>query len=104
MVRLVVLFAVLLMLTAISLVTARFQSRELFVASDRLSAQAHELDTEWRRLQLDRAELARNVRIDQIARNDLHMVPATPDRTVYIRSGQAKSGAASAASASGGRP
>lgn len=102
MARLVVLFAVLLMLSAISLVTARFQSRELFVASERLAAQTHELDTEWRRLQLDRAELARNVRIDQIARDDLHMVPATPDRTVYIRSGQ--SGAASATPAQGGRP
>ena len=101
MVRLVVVFAVLLMLSAISLVTARFQSRELFVTSERLSAQAHELDTEWRRLQLDRAELARNVRIDQIARNDLHMVPATPDRTIYIRDGQP---AALAAPAQGGRP
>lgn len=102
MVRLVVLFAVLLMLSAISLVTARFQSRELFVASERLSAQTHELDTEWRRLQLDRAELARNVRIDQIARNDLHLVPAKPDRTIYIRSGQQAS--VPAAPAQGGRP
>lgn len=85
MVRLVILFAALLMLSAISLVTARFQSRELFVASEHLSAQAHELDTEWRRLQLDRSELARNARVDQVARNDLHLVPATPNRTVYIQ-------------------
>jgi cell division protein FtsL len=105
MARLVLLFAVLLMLSAISLVTARFQSRELFVASERLSAQAHELDTEWRRLQLDRAELARNARVDEVARNELQLEPATPDRTLYIHgerlSGQ---GALPAAPASGGRP
>lgn len=85
MVRLVILFALLLMLSAISLVTARFQSRELFVASEYLSAQTHELDTEWRRLQLDRAELARNARVDQVARNDLHLEPARPNRTLYVQ-------------------
>uniref|UniRef100_UPI0033429192 cell division protein FtsL n=1 Tax=Castellaniella defragrans TaxID=75697 RepID=UPI0033429192 len=88
MARLVVLFAVLLMVSALSLVTARFQSRELFVASERLSSRAHELDTEWRRLQLERAELARNVRIDQVARNELGLVSTTPDRTIYLRPGE----------------
>lgn len=102
MVRLVILFALLLMLSAISLVTARFQSRELFVASEHLSAQTHELDTEWRRLQLDRAELARNARIDQVARNDLHLAPATPNRTVYVE-GERLS-APPAGPADGGQP
>ncbi|WP_269496876.1 cell division protein FtsL [Castellaniella sp. S9] len=88
MVRLVVVFAVLLMISALSLVTVRFQSRELFVASERLASRAHELDTEWRRLQLERAELARNVRIDQVARNELGLVPVTPDRTIYLRPGE----------------
>src|SRR5690606_11197368 len=88
MVRLVIVFAVLLMVSALSLVTARFQSRELFVTSERLASRAHELDTEWRRLQLERAELARNVRIDQVARNELGLVPATPDRTIYLRPGE----------------
>lgn len=93
MVRLVVVFAILLMVSALSLVTARFQSRELFVASERLASRAHELDTEWRRLQLERAELARNVRIDQLARNDLGLVPVTPDRTFYLRSDGVAAGA-----------
>jgi len=83
--RFSILFAVLLMLFAISLVTARYQSRQLFVASERLSAQARELDTDWRRLQLERAELARNARIDEIARQDLKMMPASPDRTLYLK-------------------
>jgi cell division protein FtsL len=101
--RLCILFAILLMTSAMSLVTARFQSRELFVVRDRLSAQAHELDNDWRRLQLARAELARNARIDRIARTDLGMVSAPPDRTLYIR-GNGGTTAANPASGAGGQP
>lgn len=86
--RMGILFAVLLMVSAISLVTARFQSRQLFVEADRLEDKARELDTDWRRLQLERAELARNARIDGAARADLKMDSTTPDRTIYIK-GQA---------------
>ncbi|WP_322996607.1 cell division protein FtsL [Castellaniella sp.] len=85
MTRAVLLLAVILMGSAISLVTVRFQTRELFVSSERLKSQAQELDTEWRRLQLERAELARNARIDALARTELHLVSVTPDRTIYLQ-------------------
>lgn len=91
MARFCLVFAALLMISALSLVTARFQSRQLFVAVDRLEDRARELDTDWRRLQLERAELARNVRIDGMARQELHMVPSTPDRVLYIRRPQTAS-------------
>lgn len=84
MIRLCIVFSVLLMLSALSLVTARYQSRQLFVAAERLEDRSRELDIEWRRLQLERAELARHARIDQIARRNLGMVTATPDRTLYL--------------------
>ncbi|MFT0534218.1 cell division protein FtsL [Castellaniella hirudinis] len=70
--------------SAISLVTVRFQTRELFVSSERLKSQAQELDSEWRRLQLERAELARNARVSALARTELHLIPVTPDRTIYL--------------------
>lgn len=98
MIRAVLFLALLLMASAISLVTVRFQARELFVASERLKSQAHELDTEWRRLQLERAELARNARIDSLARTELHLIPVTPDRTIYLQEASAET------SAAGGRP
>ena len=91
MARLCLLLAAALMFSALSLVTARFQSRQLFVAVDRLENRARELDTDWRRLQLERAELARNVRIDGVARGELGMVPSTPDRVLYMRVPQASS-------------
>jgi len=99
MARLSILFALLLMLSALSLVTARFQSRQLFIQVDRLEDKARDLDTDWRRLQLERAELARNARIDGIARGELGMVPTTPDRTVYL-----KAAPAPAQPGTGGRP
>ena len=84
--RLCIFLAVVLMGSAISLVTSRHQSRQLFVAVERLEDRSRELDIEWRRLQLERAELARNARIDHIARTDLGMVTATPDRSIYLDS------------------
>src|SRR5690606_16900580 len=98
--RLMIFFAMALMLSAFSLVTARFQSRQLFVQVDRLEDKARELDTDWRRLQLERAELARNVRIDGSARQELHMISTSPDRTLYIKGVPGSA----AASSQGGQP
>lgn len=82
--RVSMLLAVVLMVSAFSLVTARFQSRQLFVQLESLQTKAKDLDTEWRRLQLERAEFARNARIDDIARTELGMVSPGIDRTIYL--------------------
>ncbi|CAM3922154.1 cell division protein FtsL [Bordetella tumulicola] len=84
MARMSLFFAMLLMLSAISLVTSRYHSRQLFIELDRSNTLANTLDTDWRRLQLERAELARNARIDHAAREDLKMIPVVPDRTLYL--------------------
>ncbi|HCP78683.1 MAG TPA: cell division protein FtsL, partial [Pusillimonas sp.] len=55
-------------------------------------AKTQELDVEWRRLQLERAELARNARVDQLARQELEMVVPTPAQTVYMKKGHIVSG------------
>ena len=83
--RAVIVMAVLLMLAALSLVTARYQSRHLFIQNEQLLAQANELDVTWRHLLLERAELSRNARVDRIAREQLRMTPISPNRTLYIR-------------------
>ena len=70
--RVNLIIAALLMLSAISLVTSRYQSRQLFVELGRDQAQERDLEVGWRRLQLERAELARNARVDAIARDSRH--------------------------------
>jgi cell division protein FtsL len=82
--RLSFLMAVVLMTSAVSLVTSRYQARQLFIELDRGRSQTHQLDNEWRQLQLDRAELARNARVDRTARDVLKMVSISPDRTIYL--------------------
>jgi len=76
--------AAVLMLSAISLVTARYQARQLYVELDQSRTKARELDITWRQLQLDRAESARNAHVDKIAREELKMISVVPDRTIYI--------------------
>lgn len=83
--RAVLLMGLLLMLASLSLVTSRYQARHLFIQNEQLRAQATELEVVWRHLQLERAELSRNARVDQNAREALRMVPITPNRTLYIR-------------------
>jgi len=82
--RLTPVCAVLLMASALSLVTSRYQARQLFVEQEQLAAQARDLDVEWRRLQLARSEFARAARVDDIARQQLKMRPITPEQTLYL--------------------
>lgn len=82
--RLSFLMAIVLMTSAASLVTSRYQARQLFIELDRSQSQTHQLDNEWRQLQLDRAELARNARVDRTARDVLKMIVIAPDRTIYL--------------------
>lgn len=82
--RAVFVMAMLVMLSAISLVTARYQSRHLYIQNEQLLSHARELTVQWRHLQLERAELARNARIDQIARETLSMIPILPGNTLYL--------------------
>ena len=52
------------------------------------AAKARELDVDWRHLQLERAELARNARVDSLAREELKMTSIVPDRTIFINQPQ----------------
>lgn len=103
--RAVFVMAILVMLSAISLVTARYQSRHLYIQNEQLVSQSRELNVQWRQLQLERAELARNARVDQIARETLKMVPIVPSKTIYVNepaSAEAKVDARSEAQSSSG--
>ena len=82
--RLCILVAGILMISAISLVTARYQARQLYVELDRSRTQALNFDIEWRQLQLDRAEQARNANVDKLAREQLKMTSIVSERTIYI--------------------
>lgn len=86
-VRLDVLFTVLLVLSALSLVNSQYQARRLFIELERAQSMARQLDIEWAQLQLDQSTLGKHARIEANARRDLKMVTLTPSRTQYLTAG-----------------
>ncbi|NZA28379.1 cell division protein FtsL [Luteimonas sp. SJ-92] len=81
-----ILVAILLLasvITAIGVVHARHQHRQLFVQLTRLEAARDELNIDFGRLQLEQATWAESNRIDQVARQRLGMkFPETADIVV----------------------
>ena len=72
--------------TAIIVVYARHEHRQLFVALTRLERERDELNIEFGRLQLEQATWAESNRVDQVGRARLGMVfPRTEDIVVLRR-------------------
>ncbi|MCW5219984.1 cell division protein FtsL [Verminephrobacter aporrectodeae] len=78
----VLLLAVLT--SAVYLVHTQYESRRLFTELDRAHAQARRLETEYRRLQVEKRAQATPLRIEKMARGQLNMLPATPAITQYV--------------------
>ncbi len=73
MLRINLALALVLLLCAIAVVTARHQARKLFVELQRAEAQARALDIEWGRLLLEQSTWAMHSRVEVVARHQLHM-------------------------------
>ncbi len=84
MTRVAILCTVLLVLSALSLVSSQYRARQLFIDLDRAHAVARKLDVEWRTLQLDQTNYSKNSLIEAAATRDLRMQRATPARTEFI--------------------
>ena len=70
---LLVLLVVANVLSAIGVVYARHEHRQLFIAFKRLVRERDELNIDFGRLQLEQATWAESNRIDQVARTRLGM-------------------------------
>jgi len=71
--------------TAIAVVQARHEHRQLFVQLSKLERARDELDIEFGRLQLEQATWAESNRIDQVARDRLGMKFPEGAEIVVIR-------------------
>lgn len=80
--NLVLLLAVLA--SALYLVQTQYESRRLFTELDRAQAEARRLETEHQRLQVEKRAQATPLRVEKIARAQLHMRTATPAITRYV--------------------
>ncbi|QDH70960.1 cell division protein FtsL [Marilutibacter alkalisoli] len=71
--------------TALAVIYARHQHRQLFVQLTRLEKARDELDIEFGRLQLEQATWAESNRIDQVARDRLGMKFPEGSEIVVVR-------------------
>lgn len=84
MARLNTLLLIALVLCALALITAQQRTRTAFVDLERAQQQTRQLEIRWDQLQLEQSALAKHSLIDQVARHQLHMTPATPAQTQYL--------------------
>lgn len=75
----------LLLICALSLVSAQQRSRKLVTAIERSQIEERKLNQEWLRLEYEQRNLSKSARIRDIARNQLNMIPISPNRTIYLR-------------------
>lgn len=76
---------VLLLVCALSLVAAQQHARKLFISLERAQIEERKLNQDWLRLEYEQRNLSKSARIRDVARNQLHMVPISPERTLYLK-------------------
>ena len=84
MTRANVMLLLTLVACALSLVTSRNQARRLFVELERAQLQARGYDTEYGQLQLEQSTWGMPLRVEKIARDQLHMQLPTSARTEIV--------------------
>lgn len=87
MTRLNIVLMLAVLASALYLVHVQYESRRLYTELDRASSEAHRLDVELERLQVERRAQATPLRVEKIAKDKLQMRSATPAITTYASEG-----------------
>jgi cell division protein FtsL len=81
--RLNVVLALALVACALAVIQSQHRSRTYFVELERLKKEAHVLDEQWGKLQLEQSTWANLARVDTLAHTRLGLI-APPDDRVRI--------------------
>ena len=100
MTRLNLLLLMMLLASSLYLVNVQYQSRQLYSDLDKARSQAHQLEADKERLQVEKRAQATPLRVEKLAKEQLQMRSTTPAVTYYVTYGAASSAVASAATAS----
>ena len=84
MIRLNLVLLIALMASALYLVRVQYDSRRLYTEIERAQNEFRKLEVEHERLQVERRAQATAARVERLAREQLHMRPATPAITQYV--------------------
>ncbi len=88
MLRLNLILLLLVVASAIGTVSSNHRARKMFVDLEREQVRMRELEIEWGQLQLEQSTWANHARVEQIARNRLHMKAPDSGQVISIESGQ----------------
>lgn len=83
--RINIVLLVALLVASLLLVTSQNRARRLSTEMEQALGQTRELDVRFSQLQIEITRLAKPSLLDSRARNDLKMVPLSPERTIYLR-------------------
>jgi cell division protein FtsL len=84
MLRLNLTLLVAVIASALYLVQVQYESRRLYAEIERAENEARKLEIEHERLQVEKRAQATPARVEKLAREQLHMRPATPAITQYV--------------------
>ena len=84
MIRLNLVLLVAVIASALYLVQVQYESRRLYAEVERAQNEARKLEVEHERLQVDKRAQATPGRVEKLAKEQLHMKPATPAITQYV--------------------
>lgn len=84
MMRLNLVLLLGVVLSGLYLVNVQYESRRLYAELDRTKSQAHQLEAENERLQVEKRAQATSARVEKIAKAQLQMRAANPGITTYV--------------------
>lgn len=83
-VRLNLILLALVVVFALSTVSANHRARKLFADLEREQNRMRDLDVEWGQLQLEQSTWAAHARVEKIARDKLGMRPPAPGQILSV--------------------
>ena len=84
MTRLNIVLVMAILASALYLVNVQYESRKLFTALDKARAEAHRLESENERLQVEKRSQVTPLRLEKLAKERLQMRTVTPAITNYV--------------------
>ena len=84
MIRLNLVLLLAVMASAVYLVSVQYDSRRLFTELDKAKTEAHRLELDKDRLQVEKRAQTTPARVERLAREKLQMVQAKPGITTYV--------------------
>jgi cell division protein FtsL len=82
--RLNFILVMAILASALYLVNVQYESRKLFTALDKARAEAHRLESENERLQVEKRSQVTPLRLEKLAKERLQMRTVTPAITNYV--------------------